>query len=427
MTAAPSSPESAPASSPTAALLPLAGFRIVDLGGIGPGPFASMVLADLGAEVIRLQRPAEMKAPNSPVLDRGKKSVVVDLKKPGATEAVLRLIDSADAVLEGFRPGVAERLGLGPADVMARKPSLVYGRVTGYGQTGPRAQVAGHDMNYIASAGVLHQLGRAGEGPQFPANLVGDFGGGGQVLVIGMLAALLKARSTGEGSVIDAAMIDGANVLWAMMHGFTAMGMWNEERGTNMLDSGAPFYDRYETKDGQWVSLGCIEPQFFAEFVRGVDVEDALPAPLGQLDHRRKDLWPAIREVFTEAIGSRTRAELEEIFDGTDACLFPILTFEEAERDPHNTAREVFYRDAAGALQPGPAPRFAPLGGASWAGGEVGSWQSDPAPYVTPALAPKAGAHTAEAFASAGFTPEEIADLAAAGALTLVDEPATVG
>ncbi|WP_349826899.1 CaiB/BaiF CoA transferase family protein [Brevibacterium litoralis] len=416
MTPTPSQ-DTAPAAAPAPAQTPLAGFRVVDLGGIGPGPFASMVLADLGAEVVRLQRPAEAKVPNSPVLDRGKKSLVVDLKKPEAVEAVHRLIDSADAVIEGFRPGVAERLGLGPKVLMDRNPALVYGRVTGYGQTGPRAQVAGHDMNYIASAGVLHQLGREGEGPQFPANLVGDFGGGGQVLVIGVLAAMLRAKASGEGAVIDAAMIDGANVLWAMMHGFTAQGQWQEGRGTNILDSGAPFYDRYRTADDRWVSVGCIEPQFFATFVRGLDLEEKLPAPLDRLDYRRKELWPAIREVFTASIAARTRDELVEIFDGTDACVFPVLSWDEAEQDVHNAARGVFYRDADGHRQPGPAPRFAPVGGASWAGGTSGDEASDGDPYTTPAAAPVTGAHTHEVLSSAGFTPEQIAVLADAGAV----------
>ncbi|GAA4284248.1 CaiB/BaiF CoA-transferase family protein [Brevibacterium daeguense] len=397
-------------STPTAPPAPLAGVRIVDFGGIGPGPFASMVLADLGAEVIRLQRPSELDSANSPVLDRGKKSLVVDLKKPEGVEVVRKLVAGADGCLEGFRPGVAERLGLGPDELLELNPRLVYGRITGYGQTGPRSNMAGHDMNYIASSGVLHQLGRAGEGPQFPANLLGDFGGGGMLLAIGMLAALVRAKSSGEGTVVDAAMVDGANLLWAMMHGFSATGDWQEERGTNMLDSGAPFYDRYETKDGQWVSVGCIEPQFFKIFIDSLGIEDRMPGPFGTFDYRKKDTWPQIRTAFTEAIASRTRDELVEIFDGTDGCVFPILNFDEAEADAHNQARKVFYRDDSGVRQPGLAPRFAARGGASWAGGE-----SDGEPYAQPAPAPQTGAHTAEVLESAGFSPEDVERLASDG------------
>lgn len=396
----------------TGALKPLAGFRVVDFGGIGPGPFAALVLADLGVEVIRLQRPSELGTPNSPVLDRGKKSIVVDLKNPEGVALVKTLVASADACLEGFRPGVAERLGLGPAELMAQNPALVYGRITGYGQTGPRSQVAGHDMNYIASSGVLHQLGRESEGPQFPANLIGDFGGGGMVLAIGMLAALVRAKTSGEGAVIDAAMIDGANLLWAMMHGFAAQGAWTEGRGTNMLDSGAPFYDRYETKDGQWVSVGCIEPQFFKVFIDGLGIEDRMPGKFGTFDYRKKETWPQIRTAFTEAIASRTRDELVEIFDGTDACVFPILSFDEAEADVHNTARSVFYRDEDGVRQPGVAPRFASVGGATWAGGD-----SDGEPFERPAAAPAAGEHTAEVLRASGVDDAEIDRLVEAGVI----------
>ena len=412
----PTAAGSAGTSGSPAALKPLEGFRIIDLGGIGPGPFAALVLADLGAEVIRLHRPSEQGVPNSPVLDRGKKSIVVDLKQPEGVAVVRRLVAGADACLEGFRPGVAERLGLGPAELMAENPALVYGRITGYGQTGPRAQVAGHDMNYIASAGVLHQLGRAGEGPQFPANLIGDFGGGGMVLAVGMLAALVRARTSGQGAVIDAAMIDGANLLWAMMHGFAAQGLWREGRGTNILDSGAPFYDRYETKDGQWVSVGCIEPQFFKVVIDGLDIEDRMPGKFGTFDYRKQETWPQIRAAFTEAIAARTRDELVEIFDGTDGCVFPILSFDEAEADVHNAERAVFYRDADGVRQPGLAPRFAPAGGATWAGGD-----SDGAPFEHPAPAPRAGAHTAEVLRAAGLDAAEIDRLTAAGVVSATD------
>jgi alpha-methylacyl-CoA racemase len=444
---------------------PLDGIRILDLGGIGPGPFAAMVLADLGAEVIRVHRPQEAEAAAraqaagqtaaaigtvSPVLDRGKRSLVLDLKSKAGREVVLRLLPSLDAVIEGFRPGVAERMGLGPADLLAERPELVYGRITGWGQTGPDASKAGHDMNYIAGSGLLAQLGRAGEAPQFPANLAGDFGGGGMQLALGIVSALLRARMSGSGSVVDAAMADGANLLWAMQFGFEAQGVWKEGRGQNMLDSGAPFYDVYTTADGGYVSVGCIEPQFFAEFVEKLGIADRLPA-MARNEHRHPKHWAAQRAVFTEVLGSRTRAELAELFAGSDACTVEIRSWAEAEADPHNRARGLFYRDEDGVRHPAPAPRFADLGGAAWAGGSAsGSVGQTPdaraagepaggegghppeeasgtgtapevlgggEPYVRPQRAPRVGEHSDEVLASAGFGADEIAALKETGAL----------
>ena len=455
---------------PAAPPLPLAGIRILDLGGIGPGPFASMVLADLGAELIRIHRPQEAAGnrngvgmdPVNPVLDRGKRSIVLDLKSAEGVDAVRRLARTADGVVEGFRPGVAERMGLGPEDLMTENPALVYGRVTGWGQTGPDSHRAGHDMNYIAGSGLLAQLGRADEAPQFPANLAGDFGGGGMQLALGIVAALLRARISSTGAVVDATMGDGANLLWAMQFGFEAQGLWREGRGRNLLDSGAPFYDVYRTADDDFVSVGCIEPQFYAEFVEKMGVADRLPA-MGPGEHRHPKHWAAQRAVFTEAIAARTRAELDELFEGSDACTMGIRSWAEAEAAPHNVARDLFYRDEADVRQPAPAPRFADLGGASWAGGadaggsEAGiesvpgadpgqgadSIAADSAragggaeggadggaeggarpvrgggePYVQPARAPRVGEHTEELLASAGLTADEVAALRSSGVL----------
>lgn len=410
---------------------PLTGVRIVDLGGIGPGPFASMVLADLGAEIIRIHRPQDAlqgttgtgTSAVNPVLDRGKRSVVLDLKSPDGVAAARRLVGTADAVLEGFRPGVAERLGLGPAELLGDNPQLVYGRITGWGQTGPDAHRAGHDMNYIAGSGVLAQLGRAGDAPRFPANLIADFGGGGMQLALGIVAALLRAKTGGPGAVVDATMGDGANLLWSMQFGMEAQGVWREARGQNMLDSGAPFYDVYETADGQHVSVGCIEPQFYAEFVEKLGLSEALGG-LAPGAHLKPENWDLQRTVYTEAIAARTQAELEELFAGSDACTIAIRSFAQAEENPHNVARGLFFRDADGHRHPAPAPRFADLGGAVWAGGKApaaeavaGAAAGAPAvhgggePYVQPGPAPVVGADTDELLASAGLSVDEISAL----------------
>ncbi|MDN6122677.1 MAG: CoA transferase [Brevibacterium sp.] len=337
----------------------LDGVRVLDLGGIGPGPFATMMLADMGAEVIRLDPPKTTGQPMNPVLDRGKRSMTVDFKSEAGIELARTMAAKSDIVVEGFRPGAAERLGLGPDHLHALNPALVYGRITGYGQDGPKAQKAGHDLGYIASTGLLNQLGRAGGPPQFPANLIGDFGGGGMLLVVGVLGALNSARTTGIGTVVDTAMIDGANLLYSMMHGFAEMGMWRHDaRGHNLLDSGAPFYDVYPTADGRYVAVACIEPAFFAEFVRTLDIEDQLPEPLSEIDHWQPKHWPIMRPVFAEALASHTLAEHEELFTGHDACVEAVRTMAEAKVDAHNEQRGLFYTDDAGIDQPAPAPRF---------------------------------------------------------------------
>ncbi|GAA1855133.1 CaiB/BaiF CoA transferase family protein [Brevibacterium marinum] len=344
----------------------LDGVRVLDLGGIGPGPFATMMLADMGAEVIRLDPPKTAGQPMNPVLDRGKRSVTVDFKSEAGIELARSLAAKSEILVEGFRPGAAERLGLGPDDLHALNPALVYGRITGYGQDGPKAQQAGHDLGYIASAGLLNQFGRAGGPPQFPANLIGDFGGGGMLLVVGVLGALTSARTTGVGTVVDSAMVEGANLLYSMMHGFSELGMWRHDaRGHNLLDSGAPFYDVYPTADGRYVTVACIEGPFFAEFVRGLGIEDRLPEPLDRLDHWQPQHWPSLRTVFAEELSSRTLAELEELFSGSDACVEPVRTMAEAKSDEHNLHRGLFCTDEAGIDQPAPAPRFSALGEAA--------------------------------------------------------------
>ncbi|TNY37164.1 CaiB/BaiF CoA transferase family protein [Thermomonospora catenispora] len=337
---------------------PLAGIRVIELAGIGPGPFAAMLLADLGAEVIRVDRPSAVVpgAPGAAATDftnRGKRSIAVDLKSDRGRQVVLKLVERADALIEGFRPGVTERLGLGPDDCMAVNPTLVYGRMTGWGQEGRLSRSAGHDIGYIATTGALHAIGRAGGPPQVPLNLLGDFAGGSMYLLVGMLAALLEARKSGRGQVVDAAIVDGTAHLTTFIHGFLAGGLWRDERGVNMLDTGAPWYDVYETADGKYVAVGAIEPQFYAEFLRRLGLEDADDLP-GQHDRAG---WPKLRERFAEAFKTRTRDEWAEIFLPGDACVAPVLSLTEAPRHPYNAEREVFV-ERDGHLQPAPAPRF---------------------------------------------------------------------
>ena len=334
---------------------PLHGIRVIEFAGIGPGPFAGMMLADHGAEVIRIDRGARGDgigvSAKDPLL-RSRKSVALDLKNPAAIAAVRRIVAGADAILEGFRPGVMERLGLGPEVLLVDNPRLVYGRMTGWGQTGPMAPEPGHDINYIALSGALHALGRKGEKPTPPINLVGDFGGGGMLLAFGMLAALLHAKATGEGQVVDAAMTEGSALLMTMMWGFRAMGRWSDERGTNLLDTAAHFYDTYETADDRYISLGAIEPQFYAELraVMGLS-EDKWSA---QMDPRQ---WPALKEDIAARFREKTRDEWVAAFKGHDVCFAPVLGFDDAYADPHNVARGVFV-EAGSVRQPAPAPRY---------------------------------------------------------------------
>jgi alpha-methylacyl-CoA racemase len=340
---------------------PLTGIKVLEFEAIGPGPFAGMLLADMGADVLVIDRPASTdlglkRSRWYDVMMRGKRSVTLDLKKDSAREAALRLCEKADALIEGFRPGVMERLGLGPDAVAARNPRLVYGRMTGWGQDGPLAPRAGHDINYIALAGVLNAFGRKGEAPVPPLNLVGDFGGGGMLLGFGIACALLEALRSGHGQVVDAAMVEGASLLAAMFSGFLASNNWSEERGTNILDTGAPWYDVYETKDGKYVSIGAIEARFYEELVQKLDLKDLPP------QHDRAQ-WPQMRAALAQAFRRRTRDEWCKLFEGSDACFAPALSFSEARSHPHNVARKAFVT-VANVAQPAPAPRFSRTPGA---------------------------------------------------------------
>ena len=331
---------------------PLAGIKIIELAGIGPGPFCGMLLSDLGAEVIRVDRAGVSPRRPVDVLTRGRKSIAVDLKSPEGKEVVLKLCESSDAIFEGFRPGVTERLGLGPEDCMGRNEKLVYGRMTGWGQEGPMANAAGHDINYIALSGALSAIGPKGGKPVPPLNLVGDFGGGGMVLALGILSALLEAQRSGKGQVVDTAMVDGAAVLMSMFYTMSAVGAMHPERGTNLLDTGAHFYDTYETSDGEYISLGSIEPQFYALLVEkaGLDADEFS----AQMDQSR---WPEYKDKLTAVFKTKTRDEWCEIMEGTDVCFAPVLSMTEAAEHPHNKQRGTF-TELDGVLQPSPAPRF---------------------------------------------------------------------
>ncbi|OGA17844.1 MAG: carnitine dehydratase [Betaproteobacteria bacterium RIFCSPLOWO2_02_FULL_66_14] len=375
---------------------PLSGIRVLEFEAIGPGPFCGMMLADMGADVLLVDRP------NDPqlglgrdrwfdVMLRGRRSVTLDLKSADGVEAALRLASRADALIEGFRPGVMERLGLGPDTVLARSPKLVYGRMTGWGQDGPLAQRAGHDINYIALTGILHAIGRADGAPVPPLNLVGDFGGGGMLLAFGVACALLEARRSGKGQVVDAAMVDGASLLSAMFWGMLAARRWSETRGANLLDSGAPWYDVYQTQDGKFVAIGAIEPKFYAELLERLGLDaGTLPA-----QHDRNG-WPELRRRFMESFRSKTRDEWSAVFEGSDACFAPVLTFSEARGNDHNAARKAFV-ESGKVVQPAPAPRFSRTPGAI---------RNSP---------PERGGHGRDALEDWGFSSGEIEQLAALG------------
>jgi len=340
---------------------PLAGVKILEFEAIGPAPFAGMLLADMGADVLLVDRPGEsglglQRARSQDVMLRGKRSVTLDLKSPAAREAALELVSRADALIEGFRPGVMERLGLGPDVALRRNGKLVYGRMTGWGQQGPLAPRAGHDINYIALAGVLQAFGRKGQAPVPPLNLVGDFGGGGMLLGFGVVCALLEAQRSGRGQVIDAAMVDGAALLAAMFSGFLAAGAWSEERGVNILDTGAPWYDVYETADGKYVAIGAIEDKFFAELLSRLGLKDL------SAQHDRSG-WPEMRALFQRTFKARTRAEWERVFEGSDACFAPVLNWSDARDHAHSRSRNA-YVEVASVRQPAPAPRFSRTGAA---------------------------------------------------------------
>ena len=334
---------------------PLAGVRILEFEAIGPGPFCGMMLADMGADVLLVDRPDDPRLGFGrdrwfDVMMRGRRSLTLDLKSKGGVQAALALAAKSDAIIEGFRPGVMERLGLGPDALLAKNPRLVYGRMTGWGQDGPLAARAGHDINYIALAGVLNAFGRKGQAPVPPLNLVGDFGGGGMLLGFGIACGLLHAQKNGQGQVVDAAMVDGASLLAAMFSGFLAAGRWTEERGANILDTGAPWYDCYETKDGKYVAIGAIEAKFYEELVQRLGLTGLPP-------QNERARWPEMREAFARAFKQKTREEWVKVFEGSDACFAPVLSFSEARRHPHNLARRGTI-SVARLEQPAPAPRF---------------------------------------------------------------------
>ena len=377
---------------------PLAGIRVVELAGLGPAPFCAMVLADLGADVITVDRAAWV-GTSEPmdVLRRGRRSIAVDLKHDEGAETVLRLAERSDVFLEGFRPGVAERLGIGPDPCLRRNPALIYGRMTGWGQHGPLAKAAGHDINYIAVAGALQPIGRAGEPPVPPLNLVGDFGGGGLLLALGVLAALHERTASGAGQVVDAAMVDGASLLLTMLHDQRHIGMWSDQRADNYIDTAAPYYDAYETADGHYLAVGAIEPQFWSELLRLLEID---PADLPDQEDRTQ--WPAMKRRFKEIFGGRTRDQWCELFDGTDACVTPVLAPREVAGYPHMVQRNAMITVGDRVL-PAPAPRFS---------------RSHPADPTPP---PRPGQHTVDVLAAAGFTDAEIAALLASGTVASGD------
>jgi alpha-methylacyl-CoA racemase len=377
---------------------PLDGVSILEIAGIGPGPFAAMMLSDMGANVLRIDRTDAARNTQGQgtrafdILGRGRKSAAVDLKDPRGVELVLGLAERADALLEGFRPGVMERLGLGPDVCLERNPRLVYGRMTGWGQEGPLAHAAGHDINYIALSGALEPIGRQGQAPVPPLNLVGDFGGGGMLLAYGVVCALVERQQSGTGQVVDAAMVDGSAALMAVFYGAAQSGFWGE-RGTNMLDTGAHFYDAYETSDGKYISIGSIEPQFYAELLQRLELLDADLPP--QMD---KAQWPALKEQIAKLFKSKTRDEWCALLEGTDVCFAPVLSLLEAPEHPHNRARGTFV-EIDGAVQPRPAPRFS---------------RTDPEISRPPA---RPGQHTAEALAEWGIPAARITSLRNSGTI----------
>jgi len=374
---------------------PLKGIKIVEFAGIGPGPFAAMMLADMGAEIVRLDRKGATPPPNidKQAMHRGRRSIALDLKTPEGKEAALRMVEGADAIIEGFRPGVMERLGLGPEDCLTRNPALVYGRMTGWGQEGPLSQGAGHDINYIALSGALWCMGEPDRDPMPPLNLVGDFGGGGMMLALGLACALIEAKTSGKGQVVDAAMSDGSAALMTIIYAYRDMGRWIARRGYNHLDGGAPFYGTYKCADGKWICIASIEPQFYAELLERLGLTEA---DVGDRDDRED--WPRQTQLFADIFAGKTRDEWCELMDGTDVCFSPVLDLDEAPDYAHNKARGTFV-EIDGMIQPAPAPRF------SRTQSEI---QGPP---------PLPGQHNDEALADWGFSGEEIAALKAAGAV----------
>ncbi len=334
---------------------PLKGMRVVEIGSIGPGPFCAQMLADMGADIIRIDRKVSTETPLNSMFNtmlRSRRSVTVDLKKSEGVETVLRLIEKADALVEGFRPGVTERLGIGPVVSLKRNPKLIYGRMTGWGQTGPLSEAAGHDINYIALSGALHAIGHKGKEPVPPLNLVGDFGGGGMMLAFGIMCALFEAQQSGKGQVVDASMVEGSAAMLSMFYGMMAAGGWSDQRGTNLLDGGAHFYSTYETSDNKWIAVGAIEPQFYKLLLEKAEIID--PAFENQMDSSK---WPELKEMLAAIFKTKTRDEWCDLLEGTDACFSPVLSFSEAARHPHNVARQSFV-EVDGIKQPAPAPKF---------------------------------------------------------------------
>ncbi|WP_419917895.1 CaiB/BaiF CoA transferase family protein [Candidatus Poriferisocius sp.] len=376
---------------------PLQGMRIIELAGIGPTPFAGMMLSDLGAEVIRVDRVGGSGSPvgsQSGPMERGKRAVAINLKRPEGVEALLRLVEVSDGLFEGFRAGVVERLGVGPRVCLARNPELVYGRMTGWGQAGPLADRAGHDINYISLAGPLAHIGRPGQPPSVPLNLIGDFGGGSVFLVLGMVAALLEVARGGNGQVVDAAMVDGAAYLMSPLYAAHASGFWTDDYGTNFLDSGAYFYEVYGTADGRWLAVGAIEPQFHDEFMAGIGLAGAGDLP----DQMDRDRWPEMKQRVGEIIAGRTLNEWMAVFDGTDACVTPVLTMGQTPAHPHARARSSFF-EACGVSQPRPAPRF----------------EGTPAEPATEAKPP--GSDTGTILEELGYSTSDVEALRASGAV----------
>jgi alpha-methylacyl-CoA racemase len=377
---------------------PLRGVKIVEVASIGPGPFCATMLVDMGADVVKVDRtdeggPGGLAISTTGVLSRGRRSIAVDLKEPDGVEVVLRLLERADGLVEGFRPGVAERLGIGPDVCLDRNPRLVYGRMTGWGQSGPQAQVAGHDIDYLAMSGLLHTMGREGERPVPPLNLVCDYGGGGMLLAFGMVCALWEASRSGRGQVVDAAMVDGAAMLGAQIYELFHLGLWEDRRGVNLLDGGAPFYDTYETADGRYVAVGALEPQFYRRLLEGLGLasEDLPP----QYDRSR---WDELRAHFVRVFRTRTRDEWEQLLGGEDACLAPVLSLAEAPEHRHNRARRTFV-EVDGVVQPAPAPRF-------------GRTQPE-----FPARPPEPGEHTVEILGELDYDDDEVTRLRDSGAV----------
>ena len=371
---------------------PLTGLRVLEFAGLGPAPFCCMLLSDLGADVVRIDRAGKDPGILDAIILRGRRSIALDLKSAAGVQTARALSARADILIEGFRPQVMERLGLGPQKLLQSNPKLVYGRMTGWGQTGPYAHTAGHDINYIALSGALHPIGRRGEAPVPPVNFVGDFGGGGMMLAFGVCAAVIEARTSGKGQVVDAAMTDGSALLTTMFHGLVATGAWTTERGTNLLDTGSHMYDVFECADGEYISLGSLEPQFYAEMC------ERLGIPIDEMPEYDRPRWPEFKERIRAVVLTRTRAEWCELLEGTDVCFAPVLSLTEAPAHPHNVARSTFV-EVAGVTQPAPAPRFSRTPGA----------------VRRPPSA--AGQHTDESLTEWGFTAARIATLRASGAI----------